>query len=185
MTTPCGTPLFLHLECGMDFLVAILDRYGVAGWNRWLSAMIPYLGGVWGVGDPEPPLCFWFDVVGDLSGRNLDGIELWGVVSCDGIRLDGGSAVGATIGSCVGGSFRSADLRRATFTEAVTGADFSGANLGGASFDEATYDPASPPIGLPDALLRACREEPLGDAMGGLVEHPVAIRASISDSATG
>ena len=185
-----GSPPVLHLELGPDFLLEVLDRYGVHGWNRWLAEMTPFLGGVWAEGEDEPPICIFFEVGGDFSGQNLNGISLWGVVSCDGLRLDNGSAVGARIGSCIGASFRDADLRNAVFTADISGADYRGANLEGASFDDVIFDPSNPPVGLPDDLLRECVPNSLEQYdfesahEFGLDQHPVSLKASIADSYT-
>ena len=180
MPTPTGSPVVLHLELGGGFLLAMLDGFGVQGLNKWLDAVARSIPGYWGEGETEPPICFWFDGEGaDISGRNLDGINLV-LVWCQGARFDSASAVGAKFNCVSDASFRNANLRNAKFLGDISGADFRDAQLDGVTMN-ATYDPDHPPIGLPEALFRLCQREP--DRMpkgGGLAERPVPIRASLA-----
>ncbi len=184
MPNPCGSPVVLHLEIGGEFLLAMLENYGVQGWNRWLDAVGRCVPGYWGEAEAEPPLCFWYDLQGvDLSGRNLDGIDL-GLAWCKATRFDGGSLVNARIGCCKDASFRTCDLRNAHIGGDITGVDFSGASLDGLRLDDAAYDPAHPPVGLSADLLRLCRRRADVEGTGGRMEHPVPVKASLMDSST-
>jgi uncharacterized protein YjbI with pentapeptide repeats len=189
MNTPQGSPVILHLEFGADFIKAMLERYGAEAWNRWLSAMLDCMPMSWPQGAPEPPAHMWFDAEeADFTGRNLDGIDLR-LVNCEGARFDQASATGALFGDCPRATFLAADLRDAGFTGDISGAVFTDARLDGLSLVDAFFDAECPPIGLPEALLRACcriehADEPADtEPTVGLFEHPVTIRASLAASA--
>lgn len=59
----------LHIEIGSDFLLAMVERFCIDGWNRWLGNMID--GGYMPLGWSAeiPPIWFWLD----FTGMNLAG----------------------------------------------------------------------------------------------------------------
>ncbi len=185
------TPVVLHIEIGADFLKTMLDRFGTDGWNRWLNAIIDRLPLSWSEGEDEPPARLWFDIgSADFTGMKLDGADL-GLVDCEGAQFDGASLKGAMLTSCPHASFRYADLSDATFVYGdVSGVDFTDARITGVAFVEMSYDSECPPVGLPDALLRSCSVEPIGNEPEewatlavGLVQYPVTIEASLAEAA--
>lgn len=185
------TPAVLHLQIGGDnFLGTMLDKFEVEGWNRWLNATIDRLPlSWWGEHEDEPPIHLEFDVESaDLSGRTLDGIDL-GLVSCEGADFSRASAVGAMFACVRHASFRDADIRDAIFTGDISATDFTDARLDNASFADAYFHADDPPKGVPLALLQGCcldhddESTDWATSAVGLTTYPVAINASLSESA--
>ena len=185
MSPTDASPFQLNIELGGEFLLAVIDRHGVTGWNRWKTAMVH--GGrmplAWQEDEAVPAVWYWMEFGGiDLSGRNLDGIDL-GLASLQNAKFDDASLVGAELGCCQHSTFRSADLRQADFGHCdISGCDFSGAILDGIKRANAGYDFESPPTGLPEGLLRLCRAATGGIAPVriGCEEVPVPIKGSLT-----
>ena len=171
----------LHLELGAAFVIEAAERFGVQSFNRWNDSIAKIIPGYWTEGEPEPALCFWFDLDGaDLSRRQWDGIDLV-LASCRGTRFDHSSLVGAEIQCGCSASFRSADLRRASLCGDLTSVDFTDANTEGMLLQDCTYHEKLPPVALPAELLLQCRPVPVDEPGGaGVTEYPVPIQASLA-----
>jgi hypothetical protein len=172
----------LNIALGGDYLLAILDVFGVAGWNRWVQAMaMGYMPLGWSDRNNPPPVWYWLDAEGlDLSGRDLDGIDL-GLMWCRGARFDLSSLVGGRLGCCEDATFRGCDLRDCEFIGDISAVDFRTARLERIRLDRTPYDPRRPPLGLSDELLGVCDPQPDDEPPGdGLPERPVEVKASIT-----
>ncbi len=175
----------LHIQIGGEFLLAMVERFGVAGWNNWVGDMLDggHMPLAWSADEEIPPCWWWVDCEGaDFSGKILDGADFKPMAWLKNTNFEGASLVGARIGCCPFANFQYADLRGADFTDSdITGADFGDARLDGIKLDGASYDPASPPVGLPAPLLSACLQEPAEDLRGmGSAMCPVPIKASLT-----
>jgi hypothetical protein len=173
----------LNIVLGADFLLTMLDGFGVEGWNRWVHSMVDngFMPLCWSEHDDPPPLWYWLDFDGaDLSGRDLDGIDL-GLAWCRSGQLVSSSLVGAKFGCCHDSVFRGSDLRGAAFVGDVSRTDFRDALLNDIRLNGTPYDLHHPPIGLPAELLRLCRPESSDVCRGpGPTEYPVSITASLA-----
>lgn len=181
---PCNpSPCQLNLSLGGDFLFEMIERFGVAGWNAWISSMaLDYMPIGWDEGEPIPPVWYWLDFSStDFSRQDLDGLNL-AIPVCRECIFDGASLVKSVFRYCPQSSFRGADLRRADFRYSyIGGADFTGAQLEGVKLKGSTFDADCPPIGLPTELLLVCRAEPREKTGGaGAVEYPVSITACLT-----
>ena len=178
------SPVLLNVVLGPAFLLALVGKFGVPGWNAWLRSMVDggFLPVGWSPDEPAPPCWYWLDFSNaDFSRRRWDGIDL-GLAYLEKVDFNEASLAGARIGCCPRASFMSADLRGAAFDHAdVTGVEFCFAKVEGIKLHGATYDEKEPPIGLVDRLLAACRPEPCGEPSGpGADEIPVPVRASLT-----
>ena len=182
MPTKYGSPVVLHLELGGEFILTMVENYGVQGFNRWHAALCACVPWHWGADEEEPPLWFWYNLKGDdLSHQKLDGIDLsdfWCKETC----FDGASLMGAKIAFCKNASFKRCCLRGTEFAGDITGADFTAADIDGIVFKDAFYDPACPPLGLPQGLLLLCAKKADQKGNGvGIIETPVSVGATLAD----
>jgi hypothetical protein len=184
MNPPDHSPFQLHIDLGQSFLLTVLDRYGVEGWNRWLQALAVgnFFPQVWGKDEPIPAVLFGLCFGGaDLSGRKLDGIK-FGMAWHPHTRFDSASLVCAELGCCRNSSFCMADLRQANFEDGdITGCDFCGAILDSIRLDGATYDHEDPPIGLPPELLKICRQDLAESESVGWDTFPVIVESCLTE----
>ena len=179
-----SSPVQLNIELDGSFLLAMVERYGVIGWNRWIEAMTTsgLMPLAWGADEAIPPCWYWMDFSdSDFSMRSWDGINL-GLPYLKNVNFNAASLVGARIGCSPFASFRGANLSGCDFRDGdITGCDFEDALMTGIKLDRAAYDSDRPPLGLSDELLRICKEEPRDEASGtGLAEIPLAINASLT-----
>ena len=157
LTSPFS-PVVLDVHLGIELFNVIIEKHGVAGWNRWKQSMTqmnpnPLVHSGETAGSP-PVFLIWLDFHGaDLTGRDLDGIDF---ADCylSGVNFRGSSFVSANFDFCfvTGACFIDTDLRNSEFQGAIVdGVNFSGAKLDGVCFDGAMYE-LTPPIGLPPHL---------------------------------
>jgi hypothetical protein len=178
----------LHLELRGDFLVKMLDEFGVSGWNRWIDEMTSnrYLPTHWSADEAPPPVWYWlnFDDV-DLSGRTLDGIDFDGIPSMRRVRFYDCSLIDAQFGGCCleNASFRRSNLRRTNFRFAeISGANFQQAEASEAILYQASFDSRRRPTGIDADALRFADETSDSDddcSGDGATEHPVDVRGSL------
>ena len=164
MLTACCNPssVQLHLELGEDFLLEMLDNFGVSGWNLWIESMSVsgYMPLCWGEHDTVPPCWYWINLTdADFFRLNLNRINL-SLAYCTNCCFDESNLTGARLSFVSGCYFRGADLRLTDFQNGdISNCDFSDANVDYIKLEGATYDALRPPIGLPDELLRVCKAE--------------------------
>lgn len=158
----CAGAAYVQLRLESDVLIAILDSFGVAGWNDFLARLSDANIAFSTIAlDAVPPVMADIKFTGiDLRGRDLDGISLRYCL-LDGATFAGCSLRGAVFWRVEGANFMHADLRDARFEGSdLTGTDFTGANTSGIVLDEVTYFEEAPPVGLPAPLLALCEALP-------------------------
>jgi len=183
MKPPIKIPCGVTVEFDNAMFLQVLNRYGVSGWNAWIDAVYSQKLLYPSYDKTANPPAFQMDFVlrgVDLSGRNLDGIDLTMIYMTHGIFCDASLRYAKLLfaDEC---NFINADLTGASLAGCdVSGAIFIDAKLDDINWDRSFYYSGSPPVELTLDIMRRVEQFKPDDA--GVTEpKKIVCLASVRD----